>query len=594
MLRLTTFLILCSAAFSALAQENQLVPMTPDMVPIPGAGFDFARLRFISRPCIDVSKTKTQMIDLSQQFGGRDEGEVKKVEESTDVASELELSYRSMLKALSSSSSVEGSISNSVHYRQDKSTWILTKFKSKQPTVIDPSTVEMMPDLPAPNSPEFRERCGDYYVAGYLAASKFYGILEIDKAVFETDTNARLKMEEKVDAMVTSGESSTEIKAALKTAQGKGLVHVVEKARGNGDAKLTATGDVESLLSDYQNFPADFKPEPVTAILVPYPQLNRGVLSRQQRIMEDNARLWFEYRRLADAAQAAIDKPGNFLPYKPGTPNRWDAADIETLHQAILDQQDKISDGISACGEHPETCPSLRAGIDPNSAPKDFKKLLPVFLGWPSSCAEVEHIYARTNTVQPAPDGDYTLYFQHNSRFKYSALCRNMASGPETYLKLKYATAPDGTGKSGHNFAQVAPDIGGEHHYVGTLSMTVYSAIRVKDTDTMEIDRSDDSQAKAKSGKTTRQDGIVMPPVYGGAGQCDGDENHAGMAHANIDLQGMVFKVNEADFNANQGYRAEKGIVTFLLGDQVVEIASPHAYCGGSGAITLKLKPRDM
>jgi hypothetical protein len=571
------------AAWSQFA-GYRTVPVTDDGIINRGASFDFATLEQ-GPSCIEWTAT----IDNSREFGAPEFNDNLRIDSTTDIASSLSVSYRSLFKAMSSSESLEGSISNDLHFREDKLTWLFRARKSKQPTTIDEKTVKLRSDVPA-DPAEFRQRCGDYYVAGYGAASTFYGIFELDKTAFDSDTNFHIKAEETVDAVLASGSESTEVKGELKTAFSRGQAHVIERARGSSTGKALRATDLESLITDYRNFQGD-NPQPTTIILAPYPAQGHSIVSAHERAMEDNAKLWFEYRRVVDVADTALASPETFYPLLPDGQTRWNKAAIRNIRAKIVAQQDTLADTITACGQDPARCNAVRDRLAGGEAPEDYQDTLPKFLAWPDDCVTIQR------AVPSAPDGEYELFYQRRSPNRYTAFCRNMAGGPTTYLKLAYFGLPDPDKQdAGRNFAQMAPDKT-DHNWSGSLVMTVWHAIAI-DPKSLHVIVGDVGLAQSNGGKIDFGQNHYDHANYASADQCDRNHENAGLARANIDLRGTRFRVDpERSVLKATGYWDKESHdvvgdgVTVSNGGQVVDFVSHFGYCAGTRAEPFYLAP---
>jgi hypothetical protein len=434
-------------------------------------------------------------------------------------------------------------------------------------------TIKLKDGLPT-DSVAFREQCGDYYVRGIIAGFKFYGILKIDKSAFDSFISAHVKSDTSVEALLASEKATTDVKATLTTAFSRDSLTITEKAKGGGDTTLQAT-NLEELANDYRTFPKEGKPAPIKVILAPYPRRQASVLSSKQQMLEDNAKLWYQYRQLVDVADNALGKPEAFFPFKPGTVSPWDEDYVQDLRSQIVARQNKIADSITACGNDPGQCQPLRDALAKTQTPAAYKKQLPLFAAWPGSCAQLATL------TSPVPDGKYTLFYTHNARWSYTAFCKGMNSSAQTYFDFGIAGRSPSGSDPGANFFQYAPTGSGakENWWDGTLVTSVYDMVEV-DPSTMEvIQRGDDPTGRRDSGRISFNNGnsTFTNVSYGSPGECNNAV--ADQAKGRIDLRRTNFRVSNQTNLAGTGYNASGGSVTYREDRQVVDLSTPRGYC---------------
>lgn len=307
------FVILFAYAHVAWSQDRGYLIQDATVIPELGTGYNSATLTPLTETCIDWDP---KINDTSVDYGAPATSGVQRLDENSDIAATLDLSYRSIFSALKSSESVEADINSRLHYSSNQVTYVLRKTVLRQPRVIDVRTIKLKDGLPT-DPVAFREQCGDYYVRGIIAGFKFYGVLKIDKSAFDSFVSAHVNSDTSVEAMLATEKTTTDVKATLTTAFSRDSLTITEKAKGGGDTTLQAT-NLEELASDYRTFPKEGKPAPIKVILAPYPRRQASILSSKQQMLEDNAKLWYQYRQLVDVADNAIEKPQAFFPIQAG------------------------------------------------------------------------------------------------------------------------------------------------------------------------------------------------------------------------------------------------------------------------------------
>jgi hypothetical protein len=352
----------------------------------------------------------------------------------------------------------------------------------------------------------------------------------------------------------------------------RGKAHVFERARGIGPAETLRATDLEGLIKDYGDFKGD-KPEPVTIILFPYQGYGQGITSARERVMEDNAKLWFDYRKILDLADLALNAPETFYPFLANGKTGWDKRTISGIRAKIVAQQNAVASKISECTPQAKDCADLRDQLAAGESPDDYRDRLPKFLSWPDDCVSIRV------SVPTAPDGDYQLFYQHHQGHRYTAYCKNMAGAPKTYFKLPFSDRD-------RNFAEIAE--GGD--YKGTTVRTVWSAIAI-DTKSMQVRIADAEIATSTGNINGRQHA-----TYGHAEQCWDDGRQDSRGRANIDLRGTGFAIDlKRSWLGSAGYW-DRGVqaapadhVAVSEAGQVADFTSHFGGCAGAKADPLYL-----
>jgi len=146
----------------------------------------------------------------------------------------------------------------------------------------------------------------------------------------------------------------------------------------------------------------------------------------------------------------------------------------------------------------------------------------------PATCRDVRAFDHR------APDGDYTLYVDHDTSRPWKAYCHDMAGTPREYLSVsnEYDDANLSTLETfdGNHFAKVS---------------TRYQRIRV-DPASLTIDIADQTFSKSAGAAVLSGQGTVSSMPLGVGATCSSTLDFITMGQANIDLAGTPFALNTA------------------------------------------------
>jgi hypothetical protein len=196
----------------------------------------------------------------------------------------------------------------------------------------------------------FRRKCGDSYIAGYVEGYKFRGTVSAEKRLLQIAASGEVTTEESFSALVGSGSVSTNIKAKLDSLSNSSKLEVREYTQGGYDSPREAV-DLATIRSDYQAFGKTLtKPAWIKIIVARYPQEAVQIQSPSHKILEDNSKLWYEYKRLLDDADAALTKAINFSPFCPTVKNIG-STPVQNLRDEISFTQDEVYSAINSLRE---------------------------------------------------------------------------------------------------------------------------------------------------------------------------------------------------------------------------------------------------
>lgn len=517
---------------------------------------------------------------------------------SSDIQAALGLSFHTIFKTLGSEESFEGSISTRTRFQEDKITAVLRKTISQRAVVIDADSVNMKPLLKSEQkltkseqASSFKQRCGDYYIAGTIDGFRFFALAEFSKSQIDASLKAEANEQVSVSTPVASGSESIKTTAELSSTFRNKKAEIWEITKGGGLNSTKAT-DFDGLLQDYSSFPPQkTAPYPFKLVLAPYPDAPGNGASGDDAQLNDNAQLWYEYKQISANLLAALDtsKAATFYPFKSGMADRLTPAQIKKLRSAVDDQTKKIKSAISECERDRAKCTDLRASLDETRTPEAFRDQGPRFVGWPSSCADLFYRLSDSDADKlKRVDGEYTLFFNHDARFAYRAICRNMQASPATYLKLVYASAPT-TETAGANFSEIAPTGSNENqeYFKGSKVVTVYRSIEI-DPVTLQVKGGDLGIERTVGGIVASTDdkawGGWKKADYAHPRQCD-RSREAVQAAASVDVRGTGFKIDRTRTTLGRGgYNPQDGTgsVVYSDGDTRLSLAAPR---GNPGAI---------
>lgn len=603
--RIAMFLC-CATALTTQAQQSRgyrFVEVPKDVVPIYGNGFDYIADVQLTQPCITFD---ANTLETSKEYSDKSKDIYQEVTQTMEVDSSIDIDYRSAAKegiaGASSNQSFEATVAAKAQYNADKFTFLMKRTIGKSPTVVNPVSVKMIPemaDLQKTNPTAFHEACGDYYVAGYTQGSRFYGIINIDKTALDIKLDAGMTMTEAVETELASEDTSTAVKTEVHTHLTSENTQIEEFTKGG--PLLKGATDIESLKADYQSFSGNGSTEVNAAalkyILAPYPYIAPKITTQQDRLLTNNSKLWFRYNQLLATAEAAQSSPWKFVPFRPDTGAKWyspsiyptedDKDSFRNVRDKISAQLDKIQKGIAACESDVNTCTDLTASgvIAADQSPAALRKLLPLYVGLADRCSALA-VQARRFGMAPPPDSDYVLFYQGRQRQAYLAACKRMSIQPATYFKLSY---PE------NNYSETAPDAGhGEQYYKGTKVHTTFDSVLI-DPDTLEVNLSDQAGVHSTTGSITTNHGDgISSCAYGSAAECE--SYSCGTAHGQIYMVGTNFAVDPDKSALSVGgwkLTDNNGGGTFAYSDrnQTVSFSSPCGTCGSSAAQKLVLKP---
>jgi hypothetical protein len=106
------FVMLFAYAHAGWSQDRGYLIQDATVIPELGTGYNSATLTPLTETCIDWD---AKINDTSVDYGAPATSGVQRLDESSDIAATLDLSYRSIFTALKSSESVEADINSRLH-----------------------------------------------------------------------------------------------------------------------------------------------------------------------------------------------------------------------------------------------------------------------------------------------------------------------------------------------------------------------------------------------------------------------------------------------------------------------------------------------